>query len=148
MISIFLNYEIQNNYFEMTRSLILSLFKTIFGLKAATADLVPKNELWGFQIWLDHSKVKAYSKDMSADFSYGEQTSLFFQYIRIIFLKESSEILFTVLSSVFAQEPAPKAIFFIFYNMKVSVERRKEGRKKGRKKSRKRERQKEKESKR
>lgn len=119
MISIFLNYEIQNNYFEMTRSLILSFIKTIFGLKAATADLIPNNELWGFQIWLDHSKVKAYSKDTSADFSYREQTSLFFQYIRVIFLKESSEILFTVFSSLFAQEPAPNPYFLFFIIWKL-----------------------------
>lgn len=68
MIYISLNYEIENNYFEMTQSLILSLKKnkTIIGSSttAATTDLVHNNELWGLQIGLDHSEVRAYSEDI------------------------------------------------------------------------------------
>lgn len=81
-------------------------------MKAATTDPVHDNELWGFQIWLDRSNVKAYPKDIWVQISAAENKLLcFFQYIiRILFLKASTEILFIVLY-LFAQVSAPKAIF-------------------------------------
>lgn len=103
----------QSNYFEISRSLILSFFKTIFGLKAATTDPVHDNELWGFQIWLDRSNVKAYPKDIWVQISAAENKLLcFLQYIiRILFLKASTEILFIVLYTSLAKNQPPKPYF-------------------------------------
>lgn len=112
MIYIFLNYEIWKNYFEMTRSLILSFFKLFLAWKQL-------QQLWSFQI----SKWGHFPRMFECR-SHLPRTKLLC-FLKNIWkepcFKESTKILFIVLS--FLPKGQHPLNFFFFCSVKVNMER-------------------------